>query len=270
MIAVVGGLVFMGLLLILGAASWFLFSRQGLLIDPVLPAASAALTYMVGTVVLYIEEQRQRNAIHEAFGRYVSPAVVKRLADHPERLVLGGESRELSILFSDVRDFTTLADSLDAARLAQFMNEYLTRVTSAILAEGGTIDKYIGDAVMAFWNAPLPDLEHARHSVRAAIGMLDAVRAFNAERRSRAAAQGTYEVKIGIGIATGLCAVGNFGSAHRFDYSAMGDAVNVAARCIGAGNQGLSTRPFGLTNNTRSFARACLDGGRHRSAQGQA
>src|SRR5262249_52849253 len=197
---------------------------------------SVVAAYGSGVVWLYRDEQRRRRQVRAAFGRYVSPAVVARLAEDPGRLVLGGETRMLSIMFCDVRGFTSLAERFDAQGLTRFMNEYLTGMTDAVLAHGGTIDKYIGDAVMAFWNAPLDDADHARRAGRAALAMIDALHALNADWRARAQARGEADadVRIGIGLATGECCVGNFGSIHRFDYSVMGDPVNLASRLEGA------------------------------------
>jgi adenylate cyclase len=174
--------------------------------------------------------------VREAFGRYVSPAVVARLVEDPAKLVLGGETRMLSIMFCDVRGFTSLAEGFDAQGLTRFMNEYLTGMSDALLAHGGTIDKYIGDAVMAFWNAPLDEPDHARQAARAALAMIGTLEALNGGWRARAQARGAThdDVRIGIGLATGECCVGNFGSVHRFDYSVMGDPVNLASRLEGA------------------------------------
>ena len=234
--AAAGALSTAFVLVALGAASWREFSADGLLLDPVLPGACALLTYGSGIVWLYRDEQRRRRQVREAFGRYVSPAVVERLAEHPERLVLGGETRTLSIMFCDVRGFTSMSERFDAQGLTRFINQYLTAMTDAILAAGGTIDKYIGDAVMAFWNAPLDDAEHARHAARAALRMIDALAALNDRLRAQAAEGGEppLAIRIGIGLATGEGCVGNFGSIHRFDYSVMGDHVNLASRLEGA------------------------------------
>jgi adenylate cyclase len=224
-----------GLLLLvaaLGGASWHQFAADGILLDPIVPGTAALLTYGSGVVWLYRDEQRRRRQVRAAFGRYVSPAVVARIAEDPAKLVLGGETRLLSIMFCDVRGFTSLAERLDAQGLTRFMNEYLTGMTDAVLANGGTIDKYIGDAVMAFWNAPLDEPDHARRAARAALAMIGALDALNAGWRARGEAHG--DVRIGIGLATGECCVGNFGSIHRFDYSVMGDPVNLASRLEGA------------------------------------
>jgi adenylate cyclase len=220
----------------LGALSWHQFSANGVLLDPILPGTSVLITYGSGVVWLYRDEQRRRRQVREAFGRYVSPAVVARLAEDPGKLTLGGETRILSIMFCDVRGFTSLAERFDAQGLTRFMNEYLTGMTDALLAHGGTIDKYIGDAVMAFWNAPLDQPDHARRAARAALAMIDALQALNRDWRARAQTRGEAhdDVRVGIGLATGECCVGNFGSIHRFDYSVMGDPVNLASRLEGA------------------------------------
>ena len=213
-------------------SSRYEFANQGLLLDPTVPAFSVSLAYVCCVVWLYRAEQRQRKFVRDAFGRYVSPVVVDRLAANPLKLVLGGESRVLTIMFCDIRGFTTLSERLDAQALTHFMNEYLTPMTEAVLAHGGTIDKYIGDAVMAFWNAPLEDPDHANHAASAALKMMKALAALNETWNSRAYARGEKHqaVKIGIGLATGECCVGNLGSLHRFNYSVLGDDVNLASR----------------------------------------
>lgn len=221
----------------LGAwASRYAFTTHGLLLDPMLPGLSVSIAYVVCVVWLYRAEQRQRKFVREAFGRYVSPVVVERLAENPVKLVLGGETRTLTIMFCDIRGFTAIAERLDAQSLTQFMNEYLTPMTDAVLAHGGTIDKYIGDAVMAFWNAPLDDPDHADHAARAALAMVHELAALNERWRGRANDRGEahHDVRFGIGLATGDCSVGNFGSIHRFDYSVIGDHVNLASRLEGA------------------------------------
>jgi adenylate cyclase len=217
---------------VLGWASWHQFSSRGMLLDPILPGLSLAFTYGSGVVWLFREEQRRRRLVREAFGRYVSPAVVARLAEDPARLVLGGESRVLTIMFCDVRGFTSIAERLDPQGLTQFMNEYLTPMTDTVLAHRGTIDKYIGDAVMAFWNAPLDDPDHAYHAARTALAMVPVLESLNQRWRQRAEARGEshQDVKFGIGLATGECCVGNLGSSHRFDYSVLGNYVNLASR----------------------------------------
>ena len=169
--AVVGAIV---------AVSWFAFSRHGVLIEPTYPAFSAAAVYFTGVSTLYAVKRHQEREIRSAFGRFVSPAVVARLAEMPGALELGGLQRELTLLFCDIRSFTTISEGFNASELTHFLNEYLTPMTDAILDREGTIDKYMGDAIMAFWNAPLDDPEHAAHAVE--FGAHDARDAGRAER----------------------------------------------------------------------------------------
>ena len=217
-------------------SSWHAFTAHGLLVDPILPSLSVAVTYLACMIWLYRDEQHQRRFVREAFGRYVSPAVVARLASDPAQLNLGGEQRPLTIMFCDIRGFTSMSERLDPQQLTQFMNEYLTAMTDVVLAHNGTIDKFIGDAVMAFWNAPLDDPDHALHASLAALAMTRELDRLNEEWQRRAQARGEQSLKIrfGIGLATGDCTVGNFGSAQRFSYSALGDHVNLASRLEGA------------------------------------
>ncbi|WP_436255735.1 CHASE2 domain-containing protein [Neorhizobium sp. LjRoot104] len=186
----------------------------------------------------YAEERKNRRQITRAFSQYLAPALVDQLARDPSKLKLGGEKRELSILFCDVRGFTTIAEQLkeDPHQLTVLINRLLTPLSEIVLSHSGTIDKYIGDCLMAFWNAPLDDPAHAIHAVSAALDMLDSMEALNDTLKAEARATGRthYPLEIGIGINTGECVVGNMGSASRFDYSALGDPVNLAARLEGA------------------------------------
>ena len=218
------------------AVSWFAFSRHGILIEPTYPAFSAAAVYFAGVSTLYAVKRHQEREIRSAFGRFVSPAVVARLAEKPGALELGGLQRELTLLFCDIRSFTTISEGLNASELTHFLNEYLTPMTDAILDREGTIDKYMGDAIMAFWNAPLDDPDHAAHAVESALEMRETLVALNEGWRSRAEAEERpfKPVRFGIGLNSGECCVGNLGSLRRFDYSAIGDEVNVASRLEGA------------------------------------
>ena len=218
------------------AVSWFAFSRHGVLIEPTYPAFSAAAVYFTGVSTLYAVKRHQEREIRSAFGRFVSPAVVARLAEMPGALELGGLQRELTLLFCDIRSFTTISEGFNASELTHFLNEYLTPMTDAILDREGTIDKYMGDAIMAFWNAPLDDPEHAAHAVELALTMRETLAALNERWRSRAEAEERpfKPVRFGIGLNSGECCVGNLGSLRRFDYSAIGDEVNVASRLEGA------------------------------------
>ncbi len=195
-----------------------------------------ALLFAVGIEagIGVLEERANRRRITAAFQHYLAPSMVDMLARDPSLLKLGGAKRELTILFCDVRGFTTISEILkdDPERLVALMNRVLTRLSEVVLAAGGTIDKYIGDCVMAFWNAPLADPDHARHAAEAALKMLTAMETLNAEMASEGAA-GEHrlpKIDVGIGINSGICIVGNMGSETRFDYSAIGDAVNLASR----------------------------------------
>jgi adenylate cyclase len=204
--------------------SWFAY-RKGLLIDPVYPSLSLLAVYLVGSLANYIRSEADRARIRSAFGHYVSPAVVEELAASPERLKLGGETRDVTLLFADIRGFSRLSEGMDAEELVRFVNTLFTPVADEILAHRGTIDKFMGDAVMAFWNAPLADPDHARQACRTALAMQRVILAMNAARGSEAA-----PLRLGIGINSGPCVVGNVGSPQRFDYSVLGDVVNTASR----------------------------------------
>ena len=223
----------------IGYASGNAFAGHGILIDPVTPSLSAGFVFLAGVGQLYGQKRQQVNEIRSAFGRYVSPAVVARLAEHPEHLQLGGQQRKLTLMFCDIRSFTTLSEGFTAGELSTFLNEYLSPMTDIILREEGTVDKYMGDAIMAFWNAPLDDPAHGIHAVRSALEMRAALIRLNAEWKERADRTGRrfHPVKFGIGLNTGECSVGNMGSVQRFDYSALGDEVNIASRLEGSSKQ---------------------------------
>ncbi len=215
------------------------FIGHGVLFDPVVPSLSAGFVFLAGVGQLYGQKRQQVHEIRSAFGRYVSPAVVARLAEHPEHLQLGGQQRDLTLMFCDIRSFTTLSEGLTASELSTFLNEYLSPMTDIILRETGTVDKYMGDAIMAFWNAPLDDPAHGLHAVRSALEMRETLVKLNAEweERAKKAGRPAHRVKFGIGLNTGECSVGNMGSNQRFDYSALGDEVNIASRLEGSSKQ---------------------------------
>jgi adenylate cyclase len=182
----------------------------------------------------YARERRLRRAVSVAFSRYLSPDLVAQLAQDPSSLKLGGEKRNLTVLFCDVRGFTGLSERLkdEPERLTGLINRLLDALSGAVLAEGGTIDKYMGDCVMAFWNAPLPHPDHAARAVRAGQRMIESVADLN---RALTLEEGEAApvFAVGVGINTGDCVVGNIGSRWRYDYSVLGDTVNLASRLEG-------------------------------------
>jgi adenylate cyclase len=220
-----------------GIGSYALFLNQRLLVDPSFPMLAGLVTMIFMSTSNYLREERRRRRIRTAFGQYVSRDLVDTLSENEEGLKLGGETRELTLLFSDVRGFTAIAESYreEPAALTQLMNRLLTLLSNAILERGGTIDKFMGDAVMAFWNAPLDHPDHARSACAAALGMIASVERLNRERAAEARAGGSdfLPLNVGIGINTGTCTVGNMGSDMRFDYTAVGDPVNLASRLEG-------------------------------------
>ena len=215
------------------AVSWFALRNGQVVIDPVYPVAVLASVYLCGTLINYrLTETRQRE-VREAFSRYMSPHYVAELARNPEKLKLGGEIKLITVMFCDIRGFTTLSEGLSSEQLGHLINEFLTPMTDIIMAHKGTIDKYIGDCIMAFWNAPLDDPDHAKNAVAAAQDMRKRL----VELNEAWLAEGRPELHIGIGVNTGECSVGNFGSHQRFNYSLLGDPVNLSSRLEGLTKQ---------------------------------
>jgi adenylate cyclase len=221
---------------VIGTSVYF-YSLHRLLIDSTYPLMSTTSIYLTLIFSSFVREQQQRKQVRSQFAQYMSPALVAQLAQSPEKLVLGGEERELTIMFSDVRGFTTISETFkhDPQGLTALMNSFLTPLTNAILARKGYIDKYMGDAIMAFWNAPLDDSGHEVNACEAAIDMLEKIDELNQVREQQAMDDGTayFPINVGVGLNTGLCTVGNMGSDIKFNYSVLGDAVNLASRLEG-------------------------------------
>lgn len=219
-------------ILISFSASYYLFISKGFLLDPLYPAGTAFLIFVATTLIGFIRTEREKAHVRGAFSRYLSPILVDQLSQHPDRLKLGGELRELTIMFCDIRGFTKLSEGLDPQRLTGIINAFLTPMTRVIQNRQGTIDKYIGDCIMAFWNAPIDVEPHGRMAILAAFDMRVELTRINAQFAAEAAKAGArpIEIKIGIGLNSGICCVGNMGSEQRFDYSVLGDTVNIASR----------------------------------------
>ncbi len=237
--ALFSGVAVLALLLtgLWGLASWLLRAR-GLWVPVVVPGGGALLASAAAVLSASGMERRDRRFVQEALGRYTSPALVKELLAHPEYLSLEwGETREISVYFSDIAGFTSFSEKLRPERLVKLLNEYLSEMTDIVLAHGGVVDKYIGDAIMAFWGAPLPEPEHARKAVLSALAM----RRRCEQLRAKWKAEFGAEVIARAGINTGQAVAGNMGSRHKFNYTVMGDMVNLASRLEGA------NKPYGTT-----------------------
>jgi adenylate cyclase len=221
------------------AASWFAYVEKGWLIEPITPAMVLLLVYIYESFRRYRATEQEKRQVRDAFSHYMSPAMLDKLMKNPDALKLGGEMREMTVLFSDIRGFTSISEQFDAEGLTQFMNDHLTSMTNAILENGGTIDKYMGDCIMAFWNAPLDDPDHADNTAAALLAMRETLLQFNNKQKKLAQEEGRkfQPIEIGIGLNTGNICVGNMGSEQRFDYSVLGDDVNLASRLEGACKQ---------------------------------
>ena len=231
--ASLGALVVLGAVGLIVGASWLAFAQRGFLLDPVYPVLVLALVYSAQTVLVFYREERRRAYIHSAFDRYLSPELVRRIAADPDRLELGGEEREMTVLFADVRNFSGISEHLAPKQLIGFLIALLTPLCDVLLGRKATIDKFIGDAIVAFWNAPLDDPDQHRNAARAALEMIRRLETLNAGEGRDPAVTWPGLVKIGIGLNCGLCCVGNMGSAQRLSYSLIGDTVNLASRIEG-------------------------------------
>ena len=234
-VGLITGVIVIGILF---PVSQYVYTNYAWLTDITALACGLVLVLLHAYGVKFVSEFLQKQQIKKQFGTYLSPDLVAQLQRQPELLILGGESRELSIMFTDVRGFTTISEHYgkDVQGLTKIMNRYMTAMTKKILENKGTLDKYIGDAQMAFWNAPLDNGQHAKDAVRTALQMMESLNEFNRE----ITAEGVPAFGMGLGINTGTVVVGNMGSDQRFDYTCMGDSVNLASRLEG------QSKPYGV------------------------
>ena len=261
--SLVPSIAFLGLALISGAAiSWHQFSNHLVLIDPATPGLSIFLTFLTAAFLHFLETARERREVRNAFQYYLAPDMVEQVASDPDKLKLGGETRDLTILFCDIRGFTSISEAFADApeKLTHIINIFLTGLSSVIQTRSGTIDKYIGDNIMAFWNAPTDVAQHGYQACRASLEMVDALVEVNETLRQDAFLGGfKQEIRIGIGLNSGATLVGNVGSDQRFNYSVMGDTVNVAARLEGQTKDYAQTILIG--ESTYSDAMTAIDDG---------
>ncbi|HWP65207.1 MAG TPA: adenylate/guanylate cyclase domain-containing protein, partial [Candidatus Limnocylindria bacterium] len=234
-----------GLVLVYLGASQVLFARQGLVLGAVYPVAGIFLCALAGVAFQATREERAKRQIREAFSRYLNPEVTELVAEDPSRLRLGGERYEITVLFSDIRGFTTISEQLTPEVLGELLTEYLSAMTDIVFKHDGLLDKYVGDALMAFWGAPIAVPDHPRRACAAALEMQATVERLNVGWRER----GLPRIEIGVGINTGFAIVGNFGSERRFSYTAIGDTVNLASRLEGL-NKTYGTHLL-ISNETR-------------------
>ena len=208
-----------------------LYNNNGWLIDYTWPFACIFVTWAAATFIRFINEKKTKQLVKKQFEHYLAPPIVKLLQKDPSQLKLGGDTRELSILFSDLRGFTTISEHFktNPQGLTELVNRYLTPMTGCVIEHEGTVDKFIGDALMAFWNAPLDVPDHRIHSIKCGLQMFHLLAELNKEVMN----EGIDELKIGVGINTGEVVVGNMGSDQRFDYTCLGDAVNLSSRFEG-------------------------------------
>jgi len=215
--------------------SWYMFSEHRVLIDAAFAVMAIMLLYVTLTYTSYAAEEAQRRQTRDAFSKYLSPAMVEQVVEDPTMLTLGGAKRDMTLLFCDVRGFTSISELFDAEGLTVLINKLLTPLTDIILERKGTVDKYMGDCIMAFWNAPLDDAKHAEDGCRAALEMVAAMAPLNERLEQEAKEEGRkhLDLKVGLGLNSGEAVVGNMGTAQRMDYSVLGDTVNTAARLEG-------------------------------------
>lgn len=235
--AVAGGVIGLIAIAAVGAASWFAFTEASYLLDPTYPALAVAVVYVIQTAIVFYREERQRAYIHRAFDRYLSPEMVRQIAADPSKLELGGEEREMTVLMCDIRGFSRISERHAPNEVIDFLIAFLTPMSDILLESRATLDKFIGDAILAFWNAPLDNPDHFRDGARAALAMVAKLAELNRDMPAKSDQIWPGQVEIGIGINSGPCCVGNMGSRQRLSYSLIGDTVNMAARLEGLTKQ---------------------------------
>jgi adenylate cyclase len=223
--ALAAGFILLALIL----SSKFIFQGVGAWMNMTYPILNLVLTYLGITGYRYMTEEREKKKVRGAFQYYLTPSVVEQMLKNPEKLKLGGEKKDLTVLFSDIRGFTSISERMAPESLVKFLNEYLTKMTDIVFKYDGLLDKYIGDALMAIWGAPLDQPDHARRACFTALEMVEELRVL----QEKWAAEGMPRLDIGIGINAGPMVVGNMGSERRFNYTVMGDSVNLGSRLEG-------------------------------------
>jgi adenylate cyclase len=228
-----GGLIAVLAFVCMLAGSWFAFRYYMFLIDPTFPAFAILGVYLADTSFSFYREERARAHIRSAFNHYLSPEMVERIARNPGQLELGGEERDMTVMFCDIRGFSRISEKLTPHQIISFLNAFLSPLTDVLMRRKATIDKFIGDAILAFWNAPLNDPDHPRNAALATLDMLAELKVMNRNYIHDKNKTWPGEVRIGIGMNSGPCFVGNIGSAQRINYSLIGDTVNLASRIEG-------------------------------------
>lgn len=237
-----------------------LFLNSQILFNPITVIFLSFLTFIVVSTFAFLREEKQKTYVKEAFSQYLSPALVSELVKNPEKLKLGGEIKELSLLFCDIRGFTSMSETLKdkPQHLTTIVNMLLTELSGVVLKNNGTIDKYMGDALMAFWNAPIDDPNHKENAILSALELQKRMKRVNekiSEFTKTEELQGVPFMRVGVGVSSGTVTVGNMGSEQRFNYSVIGDAVNLAARLEG------QTKYYGVNNLISEYSMKELESG---------
>ena len=218
-------------------SSWYGFEAKQFLLNPIYPLMAILTSYLLVTLSSFYLTETERSRIRSAFSMYLSPTMVKKVSEDPGLLTLGGEERNMTILFLDIRSFSKISEGLEPNEITTFLNIFLTPMTNILQDNQATIDKYIGDAIVAFWNAPLDDDKHEENAAHAVMEMMRSLDGLNEKYSQQDEIKWPKDVRMGIGLNTGVCCVGNLGSEQRFSYSMIGDAANLASRIEGLTKQ---------------------------------